>query len=208
MIVSLAFFVALLQLLRFLESTRVEFMPSEKQSNSRRRDRAKTVNMDGFTHNFLSLRLMFGSRRFLGTLLAILLLSGAAYLVYNYMADPSRGLRHADQMWNRDKNVEAVREYKALLMKRDPLDHQFALIPGPERPRLFRRIISHEARYGNRAEARDWITAAYGEGINFEQADFEDQEVHQLWLTVIADYQDPSDARKERNLLDEMMKKE
>ena len=92
---------------------------------------------------------------------------------------------------------------KSLLKKRDPLDHQYALIPAGERPRLYRRIISHEARFGSRAEARDWITLAYGEGINFELPDFEDEEVFQLWQEVIADYQDPADARKERNLLDE-----
>ena len=183
-------------------------MPSEKHSGNRRRDRVSTVDMDGFSHTFLSLKLMFGSRRFLGTLLAILLLCGAGYLAYNYLVDPSRGLRHADHLWNRDQNVEAVREYKALLIKRDPLDHQFALIPGPERPRLFRRIISHEARYGNRAEARDWITAAYGEGINFEKADFEDEQVYLLWQEVIADYTGPADARKERNLLDEIIDKQ
>jgi hypothetical protein len=180
----------------------------KKDPKQRRNYRIKTVNMNELTHSILSLKLMFGSRRGLVAILAILLLCGAGYLAYNYFTDPSRGLRQADDLWNRDRNVEAVREYKSLLMKRDPLDHQYALIPGTERPRLFRRIISHEARFGSRGEARDWITMAYGEGINFEEQDFNDKDVYLLWSEVIADYKDPADARKERSLLDEIRDKE
>ncbi len=178
------------------------------RSGNRRHYRTNTVNMNELMHIVLSLQLMFGSRRAAGAVLAILLFCGVGYLAYNYFSDSSRALRKADEMWNRDQHVDAVREYKSLLMQRDPLDTQYALLPGPERPRLIRRIISHEVRFASRAEARDWISMAYGEGINFEKADFENDEVFKLWQEVTADYKDPEDARnKERNFMDEFLDK-
>lgn len=209
---SLAFFCGLLQLLVLVVSRPINKRITQvvwkvryrKMSN----DRVETVNMTELKRNALSLKMMFGSPRTWFAVLVVLLVTAGGYLAYNYFSDPSRALRQADEKWNRDKNVEAVREYKTLLMQRDPLDNQYALIQGPDRPRLYRRIITHEARFGNRGEARDWISKAYGEGINFERADFENDEVHQLWLEVVADYKDPADARKDRSLLDEMNKKE
>lgn len=159
--------------------------------------------MNEFKRTAMSLRRMFGSSRTWFAFLAILLVCGVGYLISNHYLDRSRGLRAADELWNRDQNVEAVREYKTLLSDRDPLNKQYAVILGNDRVRLYRRIISHEARFGNRAEARDWITKAYGEGINFEKADFENAAVYQLWSDVVADYQSPAAALKDRSLLDE-----
>ena len=151
----------------------------------------------------MSLKRMFGSSRTWFTFLVILLVCVIGYLISNQLLDRAKGLRAADELWNRDQNVEAVRDYKTLLSERDPLNKQYAVIVGNDRVRLYRRIISHEARFGNRAEARDWITKAYGEGINFEKADFENAAVHQLWSEVVADYQSPDAALKNRSLLDE-----
>lgn len=100
-----------------------------KGSGNRRRYRTNTVNMNELVHIALSLQLMFGSRRAAGAVLAILLLCGAGYLAYNYFSDSSRSLRKADELWNLDRNVEAIRQYKTLLMKRDPVDPQFTLLP-------------------------------------------------------------------------------
>lgn len=160
--------------------------------------------MNELMHIVLSLQLMFGSRRAVGALLAILLFCGVGYLAYNYFTDSSRALRKADELWNRDENVEAIREYKSLLSQRDPLEPQYALLPREDRPRLYRRIISHEARFGNRAEARDWITLAYNEGINFEKPDFENAEVFELWEEVVGNVS-PHEATKERSLLDDFL---
>ena len=167
------------------------------------KDRVESVNMNEFKRSALSLKMMLGSPKTWIVFLAVIVLCVGSYAAFNYFSDSSRALRHADHLWDTDRNVDAVREYKSLLSQRDPLDKQYALIQGAERPRLYRRIISHEARFGNRAEARDWITKAYLEGVNFEKADFENEDVHQLWLEVVADYEDPAKARKQRNLLDE-----
>jgi len=167
------------------------------------RNHVEAVNMNEFRRFALSLKLMFGSSRFWLAILAIGFAAIVAYLIQNSFGGESGQLQAADQLWNQDQNVAAVREYKKLLGARDRLDRQYALIQGNDRVRLYRRIISHEARFGNRAEARDWITKAYGEGINFEAADFESTPVYELWVEVTKDYQAPVDARKDRSLLDE-----
>ncbi len=172
------------------------------------RKHVEAVNMHEFRRTALSLKMMFGSSRFWLAILAIGFFAIAAYVIQHSFGNDAGGLQAADQLWNQDQNVEAVREYKALLGKRDRVSSQYAMIQGTDRVRLYRRIISHEARFGNRAEARDWITKAYGEGINFESADFESAQVHQLWVEVTKDYQDPVDARKNRSLLDEATQKQ
>jgi len=159
--------------------------------------------MNELRRSALSLKMMFGSSRLWLIILLIGFVAIAAYLIQNSLGGESGELQAADQLWNQDQNVKAVREYKTLLGKRERFESQYALIQGNDRVRLYRRIISHEARFGNRAEARDWITKAYGEGINFEAADFESPQVHELWVEVTKDYQDPVDARKDRSLLDE-----
>ncbi len=176
---------------------------------SRKHYRTNTVNMNELMHIILSLQLMFGSRRALGALLVILALGGIAFGVWYYWSDPGRTLKQADRdlaaadtLWDRDEHVDAVREYKRLLRKSDPVDPRYTYLPRDVRPRLYRRIISHEATFAERAEARDWITAAYHEGINFERPDFEREETWQLWEQVVGSLR--SGADRDRNLLDEV----
>ena len=90
----------------------------------------ETVRMNEFKRTAMSLRRMFGSSRTWFAFLAILLVCGVGYLISNHYLDRSRGLRAADELWNRDQNVEAVREYKTLLSDRDPLNKQYAVILG------------------------------------------------------------------------------
>jgi hypothetical protein len=151
-------------------------------------------------HIILSLQLMFGSRRALGAILFVLLIGGAGYLAVRYYSDPMRAVNAADRLWNNDENVEAVRRYKDLLGKRDPINPELALVPRGERPRLYRRVITHEARYGSRQEARDFISKAWHEGINFEKPDFENDDVFELWKEVTADLR--PDPGQQRDLID------
>jgi hypothetical protein len=172
----------------------------------RDRDRytTRTVNMNELLHIILSLQIMFGSRRALVAIGLILLLGGAGYFVVQYYSDPMRGVGAADRLWDEDKNVEAVRQYKDLLNKRDPINPEYALVPREDRIRLYRRIITHEAVYGSRQDARDWITRAFQEGINFEQADFEHEDVFNLWMEVIEPLR--PNGSKQRDLIDESLK--
>ncbi len=174
--------------------------PSEDQKSFTTR----TVNMNEFLRIILSLQIMFGSRRALVALFMILLAGGAGYLAIRYYADPVKGVSAADRMWDADKNVDAVRAYKDLLGKRDPINPEFALVPREDRLRMYRRIITHEVVYGTAGDARDWITRAYQEGLNFERADFDHEKVFQLWQEVIAPLRPDGD--KQRDLIDESIK--
>ncbi len=163
----------------------------------------KTVNMNEAVRLGKSAQMVFGSR-WTWLVIVLLVLAGAAgYLALRQYNDPTRGLRHADQLWDRDENPEAVREYKDLLSRRDPINPDFALIPRTDRLRLYRRVITHEAIYGSVQEARDWISRAWLEGLNFERADFEHPQVFALWEEVIAPLRRDNPER-ERDLSEEM----
>lgn len=167
------------------------------------RDSYKTrqVNMNEFLRTAQSLQIMFGSRRFL--LMLVLLIAGgvAGYFGLRHLMHPARPTAEADRLWDEDRNVEAIRMYKDLLNKRDPVDPDFALVPREDRIRMYRRIITHEARYGTKQDARDWITRAWQEGLNFEKADFEHDEVFALWQEVVAPFREGRD--KGRDLQNE-----
>ncbi len=159
--------------------------------------------MNEFLHTRLSLQVMFGSRRTWVALLLIVVVGVAGFVAVRFYSDPIRGVSQADRLWDRDENVQAVRMYKDLLNKRDPINPEFALVPRVDRPRMYRRIITHEAVYGSRQDARDWISRAYLEGINFEQADFEHNSVFELWQEVIVPLK-PENPPRQRDLIDEL----
>lgn len=164
--------------------------------------KTRQVNMNEFTRTALSLQIMFGSRRFL--LLLVLLVAGgvAGYFGIRHWMSPARPTAEADRLWDEDRNVEAVRMYKDLLNKRDLVNPEFALVPREDRLRMYRRIITHETRYGTKQDARDWITRAWQEGVNFEKADFEHDEVFALWQEVVAPFREGRD--KQRDLGNEV----
>lgn len=164
--------------------------------------RTTSVNMNELMHIIMSLQIMFGSRRGAGAFLALLLMCGIGYLAFVFFMNPAGALEKADRMWDRDQHVEAIREYKSLLRKRDPIQPEYALLPREDRPRLFRRIISHEVAYANPAEARDWISEAYKEGIDFKESSFQRPEVWEMWQEVTADLKGKG---VQRNLLDEFL---
>ncbi len=172
-----------------------------RSRGSRHQFRINSVNMNELLHIILSLQIMFGTRRGLMAVVLVVVLCGAGYFAFQYFGNPVHALERADRMWDRDQHVEAIREYKALLRKRDPLDPDYAALPREDRPRLFRRVISHEVRYGEPAEARDWIRIAWNEGIR--HLDFQYDEVRQMWDEVTGENPD-----QQRNLLDEFLEHE
>ncbi len=169
-----------------------------RSRGSRQHYRTNSINMNELMHIILSLQIMFGSRRGLTAVILVVLLFGAGYFAVQFFTNPTHALEKADRLWDRDQHPEAIVQYKSLLRKRDPLDPEYAALPREERWRLYRRIISHEARYGSPAEARDWIRAAWNEGI--PNLDFESEDVRRLWHEVTG-----RDAPPERNLLDEFL---
>ena len=137
---------------------------------------------------FFSLQILFGSRRGgTGALVLILVLGIGGYLAFQFWFDPNRALASADRLWDsRDSanRISAIRKYKELLAKRDPVDPDFPWLKDG-RPRLYRRIIEHEVLYRERSEARDWILEAWNERI--VELNFGSEEARQVWQEVTKD---------------------
>ncbi len=129
-------------------------------------------------------RMMGGKPQHLIIVLLLALLIGGAYLGYVYWTDPSRAVSSADALWDGGQRVEAVRSYKKILReahRQEPLEKEVRR----ELPRLYRRVISHEAQYGDPAEARDWIRDAWH--ANVRSLSFESDVAAELWRKTIDD---------------------
>ena len=148
--------------------------------------RRPTGNLSEFErllHLIVSLQILFGSRR--GAFLIPLLLVGlvlGGWWAYNQYNGPDRQLLRADQKWNSGdtpQRIQAIRDYKALLRKKDPLDNGLHLLRDG-RERLYRRIIAHHVLFDiNDADANDWIREAWDEGIR--DLGFQEERVKEKW---------------------------
>lgn len=169
----------------------------------------RSVNMSEPKRILLSFKMMFGSPRgwFLLAFLAVVVFGGYVVVTYITAARPGGNtideqIAAADRLWNQDDNVEAVRTYKDLLNRRDPRDASRTAVLREDRLRMYRRIITHETIYGTPQDARDWITRAYIEGLNFEKADFDHAEVFELWAEVTEPLRE-NNGSKQRDFVDE-----
>ena len=148
--------------------------------SSKGRHHGQRLNLHEIMHLIISLQMLFGSRRGgTGLLLLIIVVGVIAYLIYSLVADPTKALAKADILWDRDDRVAAVRQYKQLLRKRDPLSQDGLAWLQDSRPRLYRRIITFEAEYGDPADARDWIKDAWNEG--HRDLVFDKKSAQDLW---------------------------
>lgn len=148
--------------------------------------RRPTGNLNEFErllHLIVSLQILFGSRR--GGILIPLLLVGLAFggwWVYMQYNGPDRQLARADQKWDSGdttQQIQAIREYKVLLRKKDPLDNGLNLLRDG-RERLYRRIITFHVLFNiSDADANDWIREAWDEG--FRDLGFEEEKVETKW---------------------------
>ncbi len=77
-------------------------------------------------------------------------------------ADMRQQINEAHELWESDDRFEAVRRYKALIrsdeFRWDLVEFQ------PELVTAYRRVIEHEADYGDPGSARDWAVRAYNQG--------------------------------------------
>ena len=62
----------------------------------------------------------------------------------------------AHALWESDDRFEAVRKYKSLLRSSN--------VSSTDQSAIYRRVIEHEAEYGDPGSARDWALRAYEEG--------------------------------------------
>lgn len=170
------------------------------------RHHGQRLNLHEIMHLIISLQMLFGSRRGgTGLLLLIVVVGVVIYFGYTMISNPSGALSDADAMWGRDDKVGAIKAYKELLRKRDPLGQNGEAWLQDSRPRLYRRIITFEAEYGDNpevigTEVRDWIEDAWNEGHH--DLRFDSQAAQKAWneVTVFLKKQD-----SQRSPLDDLI---
>jgi len=101
------------------------------------------------------------------------------------LSEQQKRIDHAHQLWESDQRFEAVREYKDLLRSHDVAWGEF----GDEIAVLFRRVIDHEAAYGDPGTARDWCLIAYQKSnqegfLILRQLSFSSEEAQAIWEEV------------------------
>lgn len=127
------------------------------------------TEVERLIHLIASMQILFGSRRggWLVPLLIVGVIVGGWY-GYRYAYSPERAVEQAHQLWDSGvsrKRIEAIKQYKALLQKTDPLDPGRRLVTD-DRDTLYRRIVVHEFKFEKDEEqAAEWILRAWDEQI-------------------------------------------
>lgn len=117
--------------------------------------------------------------------LLLLLTAIGGWLVYRNWYDPAKALEKADIMWDTGdsrERVAAVREYKYLLRKTDPLENKLFWLKGEtQRKLLYQKIIEYHVKYDdNKSDAREWLIKAWSE--NLRDLNFgNDEQLNNFW---------------------------
>ena len=134
---------------------------------------------------FVSLQILFGSRRGFSVVLPLILLAaiaGGGWLAFNVYNSPQRQLERAHADWDSGvttRQLTAITKYKELLQKDNPLEPGMRWLQN-DRDALYRRIVEHQVLYEkDDRSAREWIIKAWDEGIRDLRAD---GEVNEFWI--------------------------
>lgn len=134
---------------------------------------------------FVSLQILFGSRRGFSVVLPLILLGavvGGGWLAFNVYNSPQRQLERAHADWDSGvttRQLTAITKYKELLQKDNPLEPGMRWLQN-DRDALYRRIVEHQVLYEKDDRgAREWIIKAWDEGIRDLRAD---GEVNDFWI--------------------------
>lgn len=161
--------------------------PKEYQ-HGYRRPAGNLSEFERLIHLMVSLQILFGSRK--GSLLIPVLLvviGVGGWWAYKHFTGSDRLLQIADKKWDSGDTqlrIQAIRDYKILLIKKDPIDPGLNLLKDG-RERLYRRIVIHHVLFDiSAADANDWIRDAWDEG--FRDLGFQDEKVIKRWEEVTA----------------------
>lgn len=163
-----------------------------------RRPAGNLSEFERLIHLIVSLQILFGSRRggFLIPLILVALVFGG-WWAYNQYNGPDQQLLRADQKWDSGDTqlrIQAIRDYKGLLRKKDPLDPGLHLLRDG-RERLYRRIITHHVLFDiSESDANDWIREAWDEGVR--KPGFQDEKVKERWQNVTSEMRRPMQGRE------------
>lgn len=140
-------------------------------------------------HLFVSLQILFGSRRGVSFLLPLLLVAGLAFggwMLLKGFNSPERMLEKAHANWDSGvttQKLDAIRSYQKLLQMQNPIEPGMRWLQ-TDRDRLYRRVIEYELMFEkNETNAREWIISAYDEG--FRDLRLPAGEVTDFWNTTL-----------------------
>lgn len=166
--------------------------------------RSQMSEFERLLHLFVSLQILFGSRRggvWIPVIILLVVFGGIFFYNHTYN-NPERLLAEADRKWNTGVETEqmnAISDYMEILKRKDTnlLDQilnpsQSAKSSGEAGPLLsdrdrrqilYKRIIIHKYKYVAEDDAAIWVEMALNEGFNLE---FVDDEVGAFWAKVVS----------------------
>ena len=153
-----------------------------------RRNNGGMTEIERLIHLIASMQILFGSKRggALIPLLVIAILVGG-FFVYRFQFSAESALERAHAKWDSGvtkEKIEAIREYKSLLQKSDPIEPNRKFLMD-DRDVLYRRIITHEIKFTlDDAAAAGWVNRAWDEQIR--DLRFSDDEVKEFWEETTA----------------------
>jgi len=89
-------------------------------------------------------------------------------------------IEDAHALWESDDRFEAVRKYKSLLRSSN--------VSSTDEVAIYRRVIEHEAEYGDPGSARDWALRAYEEGrwnAALRKLTFSSEAAKTIWEEIV-----------------------
>lgn len=134
---------------------------------------------------FVSLQILFGSRRGFSVVLPLLLLAGlvaVGWFTFNSFYSPQQKLEQAHADWDSGvstQQISAIQQYKKLLQMDNPIEPGMRWLQN-DRDTLYRRIIEHQVLYEDKFGAREWIIKAWDEGIRDPR--FAAGQVNDFWI--------------------------
>lgn len=150
---------------------------------------------------FVSLQILFGSRRGFSFVLPLMLLAAVVaggWFLFNLSYSPQRMLERAHADWDSGvstRQISAIVKYKELLQKDNPIEPGMRWLQN-DRDTLYRRIIEHQVLYQkDNRRAREWIIYAWDEGIR--DLRFGEGKVNDVWVAETNSLRKPKSSQGE-----------
>ena len=148
-------------------------------------------NIDRMFQLFVSLQILFGSRRGFSFVLPLLLFAAVVaggWFAFNAYNSPQRLLERAHADWDSGvstRQISAIKQYKKLLQMDNPLESGMRWLQN-DRDKLYRRVVEHEFLYEkDERGAHEWILTAWDEGIRDLRSSSD--KVKEFWNKSVSD---------------------
>ena len=180
---------------------RIGGFPPHRRGPYQRPHGGNMSEIERIIHLIASMQILFGSRRGAIVPILILLVCGGGWVAYKYY--PSWSLSQADRLWDSDvsrNKVDAIKMYKDILQKRDWVDPDKHFIT-TGRKRIYERVIEYSVILQDDSQtARDWIVAAWREGLREDDLKFYDEKAKSFFKEVVGELKDKKEKLKDERL--------